>query len=139
MLLRPIVAVMVSLITSTEVTAQVTSTITVNPQPATNSLGSIDTSTQLAVSGVVKFVHLTPTQSRVQLLVTDAQGRVQEWSLEGPTQTFLITAGTTRRPIAQWDHISLTLNPILGVAAAGQITTVTSANGVAQNSTLSPQ
>lgn len=121
------------LLTSPVVAAQtVSSPLPANPQPGSNAFGTIDTTTQLILNGVVKFVHMSPTQSRVQLLVTDAQGRVQEWSLEGPTQAFVITSSTKRRPIAQWDHISLTLNPVLGRAAAGQITAITNANGVTQ-------
>jgi hypothetical protein len=103
------------------------------PQSGTNSLGAVDTATQLTLTGIVKFVHLGPARSRVQVLVTGSQRQVQEWSLEGPTQNVMAQLGNRRRPIAQWDQVSFSINPLIGVGAAGEIRALTSANGVNVN------
>jgi hypothetical protein len=98
----------------------------------TNSLGTVDTERSITLSGQVKFVQLGPVRTRVQVLVT-VQGQVQEWSLEGPTrQIFMTVGGQRRRPIAQWDNVTLSIHPLIERAEFGEIRALTAANGVAQ-------
>jgi len=98
-------------------------TLPQDPEPHTqvNSLGAIDTEHVATLTGVVKFVHVGPERSRVQVLVTSPQGQAQEWSLEGPTQNIIAQFGSRRRAIAQWDTVTFDINPLTDAAASGEI------------------
>jgi len=103
----------------------------VPPQdPATNTLGAIDTERPITLIGQVKFVQIGPARTRVQLLVP-TKGDVQEWSLEGWTRRLFITVDGKRRPVAQWDNVTMAIYLLRGKVAYGEIRAITSANGVA--------
>ena len=99
-----------------------------NTAAVVNSLGAIDDKRAVTVTGTVKYVRLVGERSRIQLLVTDQQGHVQEWSLEGPRGGAFAAFGQRTRMIQQFDKISVVLHPLKDNSAGGETVSLAAAN-----------
>ena len=93
-----------------------------------NSLGPVDDKRAVTVTGTVKYVRLVGERSRIQLLVTDQQGHVQEWSLEGPRGGAFAAFGQRTRMIQQFDKISVVVHPLKDNSAGGETVSLVAAN-----------
>jgi hypothetical protein len=89
-----------------------------------NSLGTIDNTREVTLSGSIKYVRLVGERSRIQLLVTNELGEVQEWSLEGPGVGAYTRLDRTETPFRQYDKITVVIRPIENDPAAGEIVSI---------------
>lgn len=71
-----------------------------------------DTEREVAVSGTVKDFQWHNPHSYIQLLVTDAQGKETEWSVEMAAPMYLYNLGWRPSTLAPGDSIAVTLRPL---------------------------
>jgi hypothetical protein len=67
-----------------------------------------DTSAEQVVTGTVAAFEWIEPHTRVDIVVTDADGAEVVWSLEGMTPTYLGRRGWTRHTLKQGDRIEVT-------------------------------
>jgi len=96
---------------------------------AHHSFSMFDRNQTSTVTGTVKTFELINPHGWLDVLVTDPQGRVNEWSLEmgGPGQ--VQRQGLSKDSIHPGDRITVRLHPLRDGSNGGQLVSVTLANG----------
>jgi hypothetical protein len=115
---RPLVAAIVMLLLS--------------PAPAAfahHSFAMFDRDHQVTLNGVVKEFQWTNPHTWIQLLVTDKDGKVTEWSLEGGSPNILGRNRWTRLSLAPGDKISILAYPLKSGDPGGSFLEVHKADG----------
>jgi hypothetical protein len=99
------------------------------PAFAHHSLSAYNVSTYQTVDGTVKSFEWTNPHARLILVVSDANGRMISWNLEGPSTGRLSSGGFKKDIIASGDRIKVAYNPRRDSASGGYFIAVTAANG----------
>lgn len=96
---------------------------------AHHSFAMFDRGKTATVEGTVKSFELINPHGWLSVLVSDPQGRVNEWSLEmgGPGQAE--RQGLTKDVIHTGDKITVRLHPLRDGSYGGQLVSVTLASG----------
>ena len=99
------------------------------PAFAHHSLSAYNVSTYQTVDGTVKSFEWTNPHARLILVVADANGRMTNWNLEGPSTGRLSSGGFKKDIIASGDRVKVAYNPRRDNAGGGYFIAVTAANG----------
>jgi|SRR6185295_4192174 len=101
--------------------------LSADPAGAQVASGTVDTARQVTLSGTVKSIQWGTPRSLVQLVVTDAQGKVTEWSLEGDTKIIYAQfdiPGQRKDP----GNVSVVIRPLKDNTAGGVILSMSPLN-----------
>ena len=82
------------------------------PALAHHSFAMFDRDNEIELVGVVKEFQWTNPHTWTQLEVTEADGTVTEWSIEGGSPNGLRRSGWTRRSLEAGEPVTLTVNPL---------------------------
>lgn len=79
---------------------------------AHHSFAMFDTTKKITVTGVVRDYQWTNPHVFVQLVVADAQGQAQEWSIEGASPNMLYRAGWSKSTFSIGERLTIVINPL---------------------------
>ncbi len=97
--------------------------------PAHHSFAMFDRERTVTLVGVVREFQWTNPHSWIQVTVTDAAGKVTEWSLEGGSPGIMSRNGWKRTSLAPGDKVTIELYPLKSGEAGGSFVEVTKADG----------
>jgi hypothetical protein len=96
---------------------------------AHHSTAEFDYSKQLTIHGKVKEVQWTNPHSYIQLLVTGADGKQVEWSVEIGSPSLNINLGWRKSSVVAGDEVTLLLSPARNGTPYGTLRVLTFADG----------
>jgi hypothetical protein len=106
---------------------------------AHHSSSAYDSARQIDVSGVVREFHWTNPHTWIYLLTNGADGKEQEWRLEGTSLVVLARAGWRATTLKPGDHITAHIAPAKSGDPSGVFSSVTiSDTGVVLSGGLGP-
>ena len=117
--------------------AAVGAPLATQPVFAHHSFAMYDSAKQITIEGVVKEVQWANPHVWIQIMVPNAAGNEEEWSVECTSVNFMTRRGFTRHTIKAGDKISVTLSPLKDGSHGGAFKAVNSLNGAPL--TLEPQ
>ncbi len=94
-----------------------------------HSTAMFDYSKNRTLNGVVRAFQWTNPHSFIQVLVPDAQGVQQEWSIECGTPLQMATMGWSKNSLKPGDKVTLSIAPLRDGKHGGTLRTVTVADG----------
>jgi uncharacterized protein DUF6152 len=97
--------------------------------PAHHSFAMFDREHTVVISGVVRDFQWTNPHSWIQVTVTDAAGKVAEWSLEGGSPGILSRNGWKRTSLTPGEKVTIELYPLKSGEAGGSFIEVKKADG----------
>jgi hypothetical protein len=107
------------------------------PAAAHHSFAMYDSGRQITIEGVVKELQWTNPHVWIQVMVPNAAGGQDEWSVECTSVNFMIRRGFTKHTIKAGDRISVSLSPLKDGSHGGSFKGINSLNGAPL--TLEPQ
>lgn len=99
------------------------------PAYAHHSSAMFDMTKTETLTGTVKQFLWTNPHSYIQLMVKNAQGGEDEWSLEMTAPLHLQRLGWTKSSLHSGDHISVKIHPLRDGNKGGNVLEATAANG----------
>jgi hypothetical protein len=84
---------------------------------------------QIQITGTVKEVQWTNPHIWVWIDVTEADGTVTTWGLEGMSPNFLARRGWTRTTLEPGDEVTVSLNPLKSGDPGGMFISTTAPDG----------
>jgi len=103
--------------------------MTTSAATAHHSGAMFDAEQTVTLNGTVRQFQWANPHCFIQLLVRDAQGREQEWSLEMSAPVHLMRLGWTRSTLTPGERITVTLHPLRNGDRGGNVVTVTGPDG----------
>jgi Family of unknown function (DUF6152) len=94
-----------------------------------HSFAAFDQTKQVTLKGVVREFQWTNPHSWLQLNVTNAEGTVEEWSIEMLSPSVLGRMGWKRNSIKSGEAVVVVINPVRSGAHGGNMVSVTGADG----------
>ena len=85
---------------------------------------------RIDITGTVKSVDWTNPHIFIWIDVTDTDGKVTTWGLEGMSPNFLARRGWTRTTLEVGDEVTVTLNPLNSGEPGGMFVSTTTPEGV---------
>lgn len=82
------------------------------PAMAHHSFSMFDDKKELVLKGVVKEFQWSNPHTWIQLNVTDASGKVVEWSIEGGSPNLVGRQGWKRNTFKPGDEVEITVHPL---------------------------
>lgn len=99
------------------------------PALAHHSTAMFDYSKEKKLSGIVRAFQWSNPHSFIQVLVNDAQGAPQEWSIECGTPTQMGMMGWSKESLKPGDKVALSIAPLRNGTNGGTLRTATLADG----------
>lgn len=99
------------------------------PVCAHHSFAMYDNGKQITIEGVVKELQWTNPHVWIQVLVPNATGGQDEWSVECTSVNFMVRRGFSKTTIKAGDKISVSLTPLKDGSHGGAFKGVNSLNG----------
>jgi hypothetical protein len=99
------------------------------PVSAHHSFAMYDNGKQITIEGVVKELQWTNPHVWIQVLVPNAKGGQDEWSVECTSVNFMVRRGFNKTTIKAGDKISVSLTPLKDGSHRGAFKGVNSLNG----------
>lgn len=99
------------------------------PALAHHSFSMFDMKQEMTLSGEVKEFQWTNPHIWVQFLVTDDEGKVVEWSLEGNSPSTLARAGWSKRSLVEGDKVTITFHPLRDGKPGGSLMKIVREDG----------
>jgi len=99
------------------------------PVSAHHSFAMYDNGKQITIEGVVKELQWTNPHVWIQIMVPNATGGQDEWSVECTSVNFMIRRGFNKHTIKAGDKISVSLSPLKDGSHGGSFKGVNSLNG----------
>jgi hypothetical protein len=99
------------------------------PVSAHHSFAMYDNGKQITIEGVVKELQWTNPHVWIQVLVPNAKGGQDEWSVECTSVNFMVRRGFNKTTIKAGDKISVSLTPLKDGSHGGAFKGVNSLNG----------
>src|SRR5690606_39115493 len=96
---------------------------------AHHSTAEFDYTKQLTIQGKVKEVQWTNPHSYIQLLVTDADGKQVEWSVEIGSPSLNINMGWRKDSVVAGDDVTMLLSPARNGTPYGTLRVLTFPDG----------
>jgi len=96
---------------------------------AHHSFAMYDSTRPITIEGVVKEVQWTNPHVWIEVMVPNAAGGQDQWSIECTSVNFMTRRGFSKRTIKPGDKISLTLSPLKDGSHGGAFRSVNSLNG----------
>ncbi len=84
----------------------------VTPTAAHHSFAIFDRDRESVIKGRVKELQWTNPHVFVQLMVVNAAGKEEEWSIESASPNMLFRQGWNPKVLRPGDEISVTINPL---------------------------
>jgi len=84
----------------------------VTPAIAHHSFSMFDNSKEVVLKGEVKEFQWSNPHTWIQLYVTDASGKVVEWSIEGGSPNLVARQGWKRNTFKPGDKVEITVHPM---------------------------
>jgi hypothetical protein len=84
----------------------------VTPAMAHHSFSMFDDKKEVVLKGVVKEFQWSNPHTWIQLNVTDASGKVVEWSIEGGSPNLVGRQGWKRNTFKTGDQVEITIHPM---------------------------
>jgi hypothetical protein len=97
--------------------------------PAHHSFAMFDRERTVVISGVIREFQWTNPHSWIQVTVTDAAGKVTEWSLEGGSPGIMSRNGWKRTSLAPGEKVTIELYPLKSGESGGSFIEVKKADG----------
>lgn len=97
--------------------------------PAHHSAAMFDQQKQVELSGVVRQFQWTNPHCYIQLLVRNAQGKEEEWSLEMGAPVYLYNVGWRPGTVKAGDRISVSIAPLRNGERGGLLQAARGADG----------
>jgi len=97
--------------------------------PAHHSFAMFAREHTVVISGVVREFQWTNPHSWIQVTVTDAAGKVTEWSLEGGSPGILSRNGWKRTSLAAGEKVTIEIYPLKSGEPGGSFIEITKADG----------
>ena len=96
---------------------------------AHHSFSMFDRARTASITGTVKEFEMINPHGWLQIMVTDANGKANEWSLEtgGPGQ--LVRAGWKQQSVGPGDKVTAAIHPLRDGSNGGELISVTLPNG----------
>ena len=91
---------------------------------AHHSFAMFDNQREVPVEGIVREFQWTNPHVWIQLTVTDAAGKPQEWSIEGQSPNGLLRQGWNRRSIKAGDRAIVVIHPLKDGTHGGSLVSV---------------
>ena len=107
----------------------VAATLTVGLARAHHSFGVFDTATEQVIEGEIVEFEWTNPHTWAWINVTDPDGTVTEWGLEGMSPSVLSRRGWTRTTLMPGDHVVVTIYPLKSGQPGGTFVRATLADG----------
>lgn len=82
------------------------------PVAAHHSFNMFDDKQEIALKGEVKEFQWSNPHTWIQLYVTDASGKVVEWSIEGGSPNLVGRQGWKRNTFKPGDKVEITVHPL---------------------------
>jgi hypothetical protein len=79
---------------------------------AHHSFAMFDQDKETKLVGVIKEVQWTNPHIWVQVMVNDASGKAEEWSIEGGSPNGLSHQGWKRTSLKPGDHVEIVIHPL---------------------------
>ena len=99
------------------------------PVAAHHSFAMYDNGKQITIEGVVKELQWNNPHVWIQVLVPNAKGGQDEWSVECTSVNFMVRRGFSKTTIKAGDKISVSLTPLKDGSHGGAFKGVNSLNG----------
>jgi len=99
------------------------------PATAHHSFAMYDRGKLITIEGVVKEFQWANPHVWIEVLVPNAKGAQDEWSVECTSVNFMTRHGFTRHTLKPGDKISITLTPLKDGSLGGSFKSVKSLNG----------
>jgi len=87
-------------------------TVAAVPAMAHHSFSMFDDKREVVLKGVVKEFQWSNPHTWIQLNVTDAAGKVVEWSIEGGSPNLVGRQGWKRNTFKPGDEVEITIHPM---------------------------
>ena len=97
--------------------------------PAHHSFAMFDRDQARVISGVIRDFQWTNPHTWIQVTVTDAAGKVTEWSLEGGSPGIMSRNGWKRTSLAPGEKVTIEIYPLKSGEPGGSFIEVTKADG----------
>lgn len=97
---------------------------------AHHSFSVFNMQTEVSITGVVKEVQWTNPHIFVWVDVTDEDGKVVTWGLEGMSPNFLARRGWSRTTLEPGDEVTVSLRPLNSGEPGGMFISTTTPDGV---------
>jgi hypothetical protein len=82
------------------------------PIAAHHSFAIFDRDVQITLTGTVKAFQWTNPHVFIQLMVKNAEGVDEEWSIEGASPNMLFRSGWTNQSFKPGDKVTIVANPL---------------------------
>jgi hypothetical protein len=99
------------------------------PAFAHHSFAMYDSGKQITIEGVVKEVQWTNPHVWIEVMVPNATGGQDEWSVECTSVNFMIRRGFSKHTVKAGDKISVSLSPLKDGSHGGAFKGINSLNG----------
>lgn len=99
------------------------------PVAAHHSFSMFDMKKDVVITGEVKEWQWTNPHVWLQVLVTGADGKVVEWSLEGNSPSTLGRTGWSKRSLKPGEKVTVTIHPLRDGQAGGSLVKVVREDG----------
>jgi len=99
------------------------------PAVAHHSTAMFDYSKEKKLTGVVRAFQWSNPHSFIQVLVADAQGIQQEWSIECGTPTQMAMTGWSKDTLKRGDEVTISIAPLRDGTNGGTLRTAILADG----------
>jgi hypothetical protein len=97
--------------------------------PAHHSSAMFDSQAPRTLSGTVREFQWTSPHCYIQLVVKNAQGEEEEWSLEMGAPMYLYNLGWRRSTVKAGDRLNVTIAPLRNGAKGGLLLKVATTDG----------
>lgn len=99
------------------------------PASAHHSFAMFDNSKKVTLDGTVKEFQWTNPHTWVQVNVRNAQGQMEEWSVEGGSPNGLARRGWKRTTLKAGDKVKVVINPLKSGEKGGSFVSATFEDG----------
>ncbi|MEO8309326.1 MAG: DUF6152 family protein [Pseudomonadota bacterium] len=97
--------------------------------PAHHSFSMFDREHSIVITGVVKEFQWTNPHTWIQVMVSDATGKLTEWSLEGGSPGILGRNGWKRSSLKAGEKITVEIYPLKDGTPGGSFIEITRSDG----------
>jgi hypothetical protein len=99
------------------------------PAAAHHSFAMFDREKQTTLQGTVRAFQWTNPHIFIQLMVPGAEGRPEEWSIEGASPNMLFRQGWTPTAFKPGDKVTIVINPLKNGGRGGNFVFATLPSG----------
>jgi hypothetical protein len=99
------------------------------PTLAHHSFSMFDMGKEIELKGSVREFQWTNPHIWVQVLVTGADGKTVEWSIEGNSPSTLSRQGWSKRSLVPGETVTMTVHPLRDGSPGGSVVKILRADG----------